>query len=62
MLKRFFRFLTRPSTSASVLSLLVVGVVVGVGGILAFDYSMHADVYDTDLWAITEAQIRAIHA
>jgi len=27
-----------------------------------FDYSMHADLYDTDLWGVTAADIRAIHA
>ncbi|WAR11525.1 hypothetical protein MAR_025705 [Mya arenaria] len=26
-----------------------------------FDHSMHADLYDTDLWAITTADIQAIH-
>ena len=27
-----------------------------------FDYSMGADIYDTDLWAITVQDIEAIHA
>ncbi|KAL4234314.1 hypothetical protein ACF0H5_005965 [Mactra antiquata] len=27
-----------------------------------FDYSMHADLYDVDLWAVTPQQIAAIHA
>ena len=26
-----------------------------------FDYSMAADVYDTDLWAVTTQDIRNIH-
>lgn len=46
MLKRFFRTLTQPSATRSVLSLLIVGVVIGAGGLLAFDYSMHATSTD----------------
>lgn len=26
-----------------------------------FDYSMDADIYDIDLWAVTEDDINAIH-
>tara|TARA_R110000850_G_scaffold126199_1_gene245044 strand:+ start:442 stop:1002 length:561 start_codon:yes stop_codon:yes gene_type:complete len=40
--KRWLDKLRRPSTRYSVLTLLAVGVVVGVFGILAFDTTMHA--------------------
>ena len=41
-LKSWFKGLLRPSTRYSVLSLLVIGLVLGVGGLLAFDATMHA--------------------
>ena len=41
-LKNAFRKLLEPSPSRSVLSLLVVGLVLGIGGVLAFDATMHA--------------------
>jgi cytochrome c-type protein NapC len=40
--KSWFKSLLRPSTRYSVLSLLVIGLVLGVGGLLAFDATMHA--------------------
>lgn len=36
------RALLRPSAKRSVLSLVVIGIVLGVGGLLAFDATMHA--------------------
>ncbi len=41
-MKKFWRWLTRPSATASVLSLLVLGIVVGVGGWHAFNGALHA--------------------
>ena len=40
--KSWFRSLLRPSTRYSVLSLLAIGLMLGVGGLLAFDATMHA--------------------
>ena len=42
----WLRSLLRPSPTRSILSLLVVGVVLGVGAVLAFDATMHATSTD----------------
>jgi len=41
-LKNWFRRLRQPSARYSVLSLVAIGLVLGVGGLMAFDYTMHA--------------------
>jgi len=41
-LKSWFRGLLRPSARYSVLTLVAVGLLLGVGSLLAFDYTMHA--------------------
>lgn len=38
----WFKKLLRPSTTLSVLALLVIGIVIGLGGVLAFNTTMHA--------------------
>jgi cytochrome c-type protein NapC len=40
--KRWFDTLRRPSASLSVLTLLVVGILLGITGVIAFDTTMHA--------------------
>jgi cytochrome c-type protein NapC len=40
--KRWFESLRRPSASLSVLTLLAVGILLGVAGVIAFDVSLHA--------------------
>ena len=42
----WIRALFRPSAKRSVFTLLVIGLVVGVVGILAFDYTMYATSTD----------------
>jgi nitrate/TMAO reductase-like tetraheme cytochrome c subunit len=41
-MRKLWRWLSRPSPTTSVFTLLVVGIVVGIGGWLAFDGSLHA--------------------
>jgi cytochrome c-type protein NapC len=38
----WFRKLLRPSPTRSVLALVVIGIILGIGGLLAFDATMHA--------------------
>jgi cytochrome c-type protein NapC len=40
--KQFWRFLSGPSAKYSVLALLGTGLVVGIGGVVAFEATMHA--------------------
>ena len=52
--------LLRPSPTVSVLSLLVVGGVLGVGGVIAFEFSMHATSTDEFCVSCHELEVNTL--
>ncbi len=59
-LRDWIASLLRPSPTRSVLSLVVIGLVLGVGGVIAFDASMHATSTDEFCVSCHELEVNTL--